>query len=331
MLETLMKRCQVTSFLAAQIAAICVLALPATLTFAQDKPPLKILVGFPAGGSADIVARILADKLRVSLGQNVIVDNKPGAGGRIAMTELKRAAPDGQTLALTPSGVLVVQPWLFANMGFDVNKDFAPIARVLTFDFAITAGPSAPAGDIKAILASMKAAPATANYATPGGGTLPHFAGQLLGQSAGATLTHIGYKGGAAAATDLLGGQVPLMIDTGAETIEHHRAGKVRIVAMTGDVRSKSLPNVPTLKELGINVVADGFFGLYGPAGLSSDAVTRIGRAVSDALQAPDVQEKIQNAGLVPSYGSAQELGSTQAEHYRRWEAPIKASGFKPE
>ena len=315
----------------ATLASLAAAALSGGPLWAQDKPPLKILVGFPAGGSVDIVARLLADKLRVSLAQNVIVENKPGAGGRIAMGELKRAAPDGQTLALTPSGVLVVQPWLFANMGFDVNKDFAPVARVSTFDFAITAGPGAPAGDIKAILAWMKANPAKANYATSGAGTLPHFAGQLLAQSAGITITHVGYKGGAPAAADLIGGQVPLMVDTASETIEHHRAGKVRIVAVTGEARSKSLPDVPTLKESGINVVADGFFGLFGPVGVPADVVARLNRAVGDALRAPDVQEKMQNFGLVANYGNAQELAALQAEHYRRWEAPIKASGFKPE
>jgi tripartite-type tricarboxylate transporter receptor subunit TctC len=321
-----MKRRQFAALAAANAVAMAPGAL-----WAQDKPPLKILVGFPPGGSVDIVARLLADKLRGSLGQNVIIDNKPGAGGRIAMGELKRAAPDGLTLALSPSGVLVVQPWLFANLGFDPNKDFSPIARVITFDFAITAGPGAPAGDVKAILAWMKANPAKANYATSGAGTLPHFAGQLLGQAAGATLTHVGYKGGAPAATDLIGGQIPLMVDTASETIEHHRAGKVRIVAVTGDQRSKALPEVPTLKESGIDVVADGFFGLFGPAGVPPDVVGRINRAVGEALRAPDVQEKIQNVGLVANYGSAQDLAGIQAEHYRRWEAPIKAAGFKPE
>ncbi len=321
-----MKRRQFTALATANAVALTTAHL-----WAQDRPPLKILVGFPPGGSVDIVARLLADRLRVSLGQNVIIDNKPGAGGRVAMGELKRAAPDGQTLALSPSGVLVVQPWLFANLGFDPNKDFSPIARVTTFDFAITAGPGAPAGDVKAILAWMKANPAKANYATSGAGTLPHFAGQLLGQATGVALTHVGYKGGAPAATDLMGGQVPLMVDTASETIEHHRAGKVRIVAVTGEARSKSLPDVPTLKESGIDVVADGFFGLFGPAGVPPDVVTRINRAVGDALRAPDVQEKIQNIGLVANYGSVQELASLQAEHYRRWEAPIKAAGFKPE
>lgn len=320
-----MKRRQ---FTALSVAAAAAVATP--VAFAQDRT-IKLLVGFPPGGSVDVIARLLADKLRVSLNQNVIVDNKPGAGGRVALGELKRAAPDGQTLCLSPSGGLVIQPWLFANLGYDPVKDFTAISRVTTFDFAVTAGPGAPAGDLKAVLAWMKANPGKANYATSGAGTVPHFAGQLLGQAAGVPMTHVAYRGGAPAAQDLIGGQVPLMVDTASETLEHHKAGRVRILAVTGEQRSKTLPEVPTLKESGVNVAADAFFGLYGPAGMSADLVARIDRAVADALKSPEVQDKIVGFGLVPSHAGPAELAATQAAHYKRWEAPIKASGFKPD
>ena len=308
--------------------AAATLAVPAL--HAQERT-VKILVGFPPGGSADVIARLLAEKMRAPLGQNVIVDNKPGAGGRIALGEVKRAPPDGQTLVLSPSGALVIQPWLYSNLGYDPVKDFTAISRVSTFDFAVTAGPAAPAGDIKAVMAWMKANPAKANYGTSGAGTVPHFAGQLLGQAAGVPMTHVAYKGGAPAAQDLIGGQVPLMVDTASETIEHHKAGKVRILAVTGETRTKALPDVPTLKEAGINITADAFFGLYGPAGMAPDVVTRIDRAVAEALRAPEVQEKIYSFGLVPNHAGPAALAATQAEHLKRWEAPIKASGFKAE
>ena len=213
-----------------QFTALAATAFAAPAVLAQDRT-LKIIVGFPPGGSVDVIARLLADKLRVSLGQNVIVDNKPGAGGRVALVELKKAAPDGQTLVLSPSGALVIQPWLYANLGYDPIKDFTPISRVTTFDFAVTAGPGAPAGDIKTVMAWMKANPTKANYATSGAGTVPHFAGLLLGQAAGVPMTHVAYRGGAPAAQDLIGGQVPLMVDTASEPIEHHKAGKVRTVS----------------------------------------------------------------------------------------------------
>ncbi len=314
----------------AALAVLAAWALAVPAAFAQERTT-KIVVGFPPGGSVDVIARLLAEKLRVSLGQNVIVDNKPGAGGRVALNEVKRAAPDGQTLILSPSGALVIQPWLYSNLGYDPIKDFTAISRVTTFDFAVTVGPGAPAGDIKSVLAWMKANPSKANYATSGAGTVPHFAGQLLAQATGVPMTHIAYKGGAPAAQDLIGGQVPLMMDTASETIEHHKSGKVRILAVTGDQRTKALPDVPTLKEAGINVSADAYFGLYGPAGMAPDVVAKIDRAVAEAMRDPVIQEKVYGFGLVPNHAGSAELAATQAAHLKRWEAPIKASGFKAE
>lgn len=311
-------------------AALAGAALAAPAVLAQERTT-RIWVGFPPGGSADVIARLLADKLRVSLGQNVIVENKPGAAGRLVLGELRRAAPDGQTLVLSPSGAMVIAPWLYSNIGYDPVKDFTPVSRIVTFDFAVTAGPGAPAGDLKAVLAWMKANPGKASYGTSGAGTVPHFAGLMLSQAAGVPLTHVAYRGGAPAAQDLIGGQIPLMVDTASETLEHHKAGKVRILAVTGEQRSRALPDVPTLKEQGIAMAADAFFGLYGPAGMPADVVVRIDRAVADALKDPAVQEKIYNFGLVPNHAPSADLAATQVAHLKRWETPIKASGFKPE
>jgi tripartite-type tricarboxylate transporter receptor subunit TctC len=313
-----------------QFAALAGATLAAPAVLAQNRTT-RILVGFAPGGSADVIARLMTEKMSASLGQNVIVDNKPGAAGRLVLGELKRAAPDGQTLVLSPSGALVIAPWLYSNLPYDPIKDFTPVARVVTFDFAVTAGPAAPKGDLKTVLAWMKENPGKANYATSGAGTVPHFAGLMLSQATGVPLTHVAYKGGAPAAADLIGGQIPLMVDTASETIEHHKAGKVRILAVTGAHRSKSLPDVPTLKEQGIDMEAEAFFGLYGPAGMQPDVVARIDRAVAEALKDPGIQEKIYGYGLVPAYAPSSELAVTQAAHLKRWEAPIKASGFKPE
>jgi tripartite-type tricarboxylate transporter receptor subunit TctC len=317
-----MKRRQFAALVAATLAAPAVLAQERTM---------KIWIGFPPGGSADTIARVLAEKMKASLGQNVVVDNKPGAAGRLILGEVKRMAPDGQNLVLSPSGAMVIAPWLYSNLPYDPIKDFTPISRIVTFDFAVTAGPGAPAGNLKSVLAWMKANPAKANYATSGAGTVPHFAGVLLSQAAGVPMTHIAYKGGAPAAQDLIGGQVPLMVDTASETIEHHKAGKVRILAVTGEARNRALPDVPTLKELGINSTADAFFGLYGPAGMPADLVARIDRAMADALKAPDIQERIYGFGLVPNHAAGPQLAVTQAEHLKKWETPIKASGYKAE
>jgi tripartite-type tricarboxylate transporter receptor subunit TctC len=320
-----MKRRSFTSYAAASLIPLGPVDLRA-----QDRVT-RILVGFSAGGSTDAIARLIAEKIRSPLGQSVVVDNKPGAGGRLAMSELKRSKPDGQTLVLTASGVLVLQPWFVSNLGFDPRRDFTPVARVTTNDFVITAGPSAPPGDLKTVLAWMRDHPDKAAYAHSGAGTTTHFVGQMLMLATGVKLSDIPYKGGAPAAMDLVGGQVPLMIDTASETIEYHKAGKVRILAVTGEQRARSLPDVPTLKEVGINVTADAFLGLYGPAGMRPDVVDRIAKAVAEALRMHDVQEKIYAFGSIPGYSNGQDLAAIQAEHLMRWESPVKASGFKPD
>src|SRR5215212_11246046 len=162
-------------------AALAAATLAAPAVLAQERT-MKIWIGFPPGGSADVIARVLAEKMKASLGQNVVVDNKPGAAGRLVLGELKRMAPDGQNLVLSPSGAMVIAPWLYNNLPYDPIKDFTPVSRIVTFDFAVTAGPGAPAGDLKTVLAWMKANPNKASYATSGAGTVPHFAGLLLSQ-----------------------------------------------------------------------------------------------------------------------------------------------------
>lgn len=312
---------------------VATMALAAVLpmgALAQDKPPLKLLVGFAPGGSVDVVARLLAERLRLPLGQQVVVENKPGAGGRLVLGEVKRAPADGNTLVISPSGALVISPWLY-NLNYDPVKDFTPIARVVTFDFAVTAGPVAPSGDIRAVLNWLKANPARANYGTSGAGTVPHFAGVLLSQASGVPLTHVAYKGGAPAVSDLLGGQIPIMVDTILETIEHHRAGRLRILAVTGNARSPALPDVPTLKESGIDATAEAFVGLFAPAGLPADKVKRLSDAIAEVLKAPDLQARVREIGLNANYAGPQQLGETQVAELRRWERPIKASGYKAE
>jgi tripartite-type tricarboxylate transporter receptor subunit TctC len=306
------------------------LSLAAPATFAQERT-LKLIVGFAPGGSSDLLTRIVADKLRGLLGQNVIVDNKPGAAGRISLAEIKRAAPDGQTLVMAASGGLVVAPWLYPNLPYDPLNDFTPVSRVATFDFAVTAGPSAPPGGIREVLAGMKGHPDKASFATSGAGTLGHFTGVMLAQTAGVPMVHVPYKGGAPAAQDLVSGMIPLMVDTASETLEQHKAGRVRILAVSGERRSRILPDVPTLKEAGINMTADGYFGLYGPAGIPAATVQRIDLAVAEVLKMQDVQDKIQALGLVPNHLGPAALRALQLDQYKRWEQPVKTSGFKPE
>lgn len=312
-----------------QFSALAAAFVAAPAAFAQDRA-IKVLVGFPPGGASDTLARVLADKMRVSLNQSVIVENKPGAAGRIALSELKRAAADGHTFAVVPSGAMVILPHLY-KLDYDPVTDFTPVTRLVTLDFAVTVGPSVPAGDLKSVLAWMKANPANANYGTSGAGTVPHFVGVLLSQVTGVPLTHIAYRGGTTALQDLIAGQLPMMIDPPPALIEHHKSGRVRILAVTGERRLTAVPEVPTLKEVGINMTADAFIGLYGPPGLPADVVVRVDKAVLEAIRSPEVPEKIYSLGLVPAHAPAAQLATVQAEHLRKWEAPIKASGFKAE
>jgi len=306
--------------------AVALAAAPALR--AQERAPMRILVGFAPGGSADALARILAERLRGPLGMNVIVENKVGAAGRIALGELRRAAPDGLTLCLAAGANMVAMPWAFRNLGYDPVKDFSPVSGVATFDFAVTVGPAAPAGNLKAVLEWMRANPAKAVYGHGGAGTLPHFTGLLLSQVTGVQLTHVPYRGAAPAAQDLAAGSIPLMIDTAAETMEMHRAGRVRILAVTGEKRSARLPDIPTLKEQGFDVTSDGYMGLYGPAGMAAPVVSRLSAAVAEVMQSQEVRERIAQLGLVPGATTPSELARMQESHLRRWEAPIKASGF---
>ena len=317
------------------IRSTIALSLTALLTLSagsaqaqENSAPVRILVGFAAGGAVDSVGRALAERLRVTLKQPVIVENRPGANQRLALSELKRSPPDGQTLVLANSAPFTIFPHAYKKLEFDPKKDFTPIGRVTTYELCIAAGPKAPAGGIKELLAWAKAHPSEASYGTSGPGNISHFLGGMIGNSTGVQLQHVPYKGGSPALVDLAGGQIPMIIDTIYEPMEMSKSGKVRILATTGDSRSVFLPNVPTLRESGINVSADAYVALYGPAGLSPDKVQRLTNALSEAMQSPELQKRIQQFAMSPAYSTPVELTRLQAETLARWEVPIKSSGF---
>lgn len=243
------------------------LSLSAGLAHAQQNTtPVRLLFGFSAGGAIDSVGRALAESLRVTLKQPVIVENRPGANQRLALAELKRAAPDGQTLVLANSAPFTIFPHAFRKLEFDAVKDFTPVGQVTTYELCVAAGPKAPPGGIREVLAWAKSHPSEASYGTSGPGNISHFLGGMIGTANGTQLQHVPYKGGAPALVDLVGGQIPMIIDTIYEPMEMSRSGKVRILATTGERRSPFLPNVPTLREAGIDVAADAYVALYAPA-----------------------------------------------------------------
>lgn len=299
----------------------------ATAAWAQDKPPLKIVIGFPPGGSVDVLARTLAEAMRDDF-SSVVVDNRPGAAGRIALMQTKAAKPDGQTVVVLPMGPMVIFPHSYKKLDYDAVNDFTPVSQLAVSNFGVVAGPSAGAQSIQEMLAKVKADPKLANYGTPGAGTVPHFLGVLMEQATGVTLNHIPFQGGAPANTALLGGHIQYKFDVVSETVQLHRDGKVKILAVAGSKRDAMIPEVPTLKEQGVNLETGVWFAMYGPAGLPADVLARLEKSVVTALRKKDVAEKLDKLGFDITATSAKELAAVQRADLARWERPIKATGI---
>ena len=312
------------------LLALSLAALSPSLQ-AQDKPPLKIVVGFPPGGSADILARMVADALREDFG-TIVVDNKPGAGGRIALNAVKIAKPDGQTVIVLPSGPMVLFPHVYKKLDYDAVKDFTPVSQIARFQFGVVSGPASNVKNVAEMVAKAKSDPGNASYGTPGAGTLPHFMGVLMEQSAGISLNHVPFQGGAPANNALLGGHIGYKFDVVSETAEMHRTGKVRIIAVTGNQRDPQVPEVPevpTLKESGINMDATAWFAMYGPAGLKGDALGRLEKAMMKIARDPAMKDKMLKLGYEPIGSNSVDLAAAQKADLKRWEKPIKATGVQ--
>ena len=294
---------------------------------AQDKP-LKILIGFPPGGSVDTLARVVADALRNDFA-SVTVENRPGAGGRIAVMQAKAAKPDGQTVIVLPSGPMVLFPHVFKKLDYEAVKDFTPVSLIANTQFGVMAGPGSQAKTIQDMLTLARAKPGESSYGSPGLGTQPHFMGVLLEQSAGIQLNHVPFQGGGPANTALLGGHIQYKFDVVSGAAELHRAGKLRILAVTGARRDMQVPEVPTLKESGIPMEAVTWFAMYGPAGLAPDTLARIEKAMTSALRKPEVRDRLNKLGYEPVGSTSAELAAAQRADLARWEKPIKATGVQ--
>jgi len=315
--------------LTARLLLLCAaLAAAGGPAFAQDRT-VKFLVGFPAGASLDTMTRLVADKMRISLGQPVVVENRPGAAGQIAMSAVKAAPPDGLTLVMTPLVTVVTAPHV-QDLPYDAFADFAPVAHAADFLFAFGMGPATPAKDLREYVALVKQDARYGNYASAATGSLPHFFSLLFAERAGLKMNHIGYKGTAQAMIDLLGGQIAAFMGTVSDVGPQHKAGKVRAVATSGAQRSQHLPDVPTFKELGYDIEGAGWYAAYAPAKTPKDVVDRLSTAIIEALKSPDVREKLDNLGMEPTGFGPAELARIHRADYDKWGPVIKASGFKP-
>lgn len=292
--------------------------------------PLHILVGFPPGGATDTVARQLTEALSAELGRTIIVENKSGAGGMIATQHLKAAPADGSTVMITIDHTQVIIPLTFKSPGYEALADFTPLAGVTTNAQAMAVSGKLGIKTFREYETWVKAQPGRSSFGVPAVGSVPQFAGLLVGKAIGVDMVAVPYRGGAPLISDLIGAQVPMAIQSLAEQIEHHRRGTLRILAISGMERSRLAPDVPTFQELGVKgIERNSWIAFFGPKGLPRDFVTRFSRAVELAVQRPEVAEYLAKLGNDVSYASPEQLGEWVSSATKHWGAVIKESGFQ--
>lgn len=305
----------------------------ARLAYAQSFPskPIRIVVGYSAGGAVDAVARTIGQALQQSLGQPVIIDNKPGAGTNIAVKYVIDAPADGYTL-LMAANALAANPSLFHPSPFDPEKDLVPVSLVGRVPVVIAANPSVPYTDAKSLIAAARARPGTIAYATPGNGSTPHMAMELFAHAAGIQLQHVPYRGGAQAITDTIGGQVPLVAVNALEVQPHAKAGKLKVLAALSAQRTAIFPDAPTIAESGYpGFEASVWYGLVAPAATPKAVVEKLHDAVQKALLTPEVKERMTGVGGEVIPGTAQAFGQLIHNERVRYEKIVKEAHIKPD
>jgi tripartite-type tricarboxylate transporter receptor subunit TctC len=298
---------------------------------AQDNSAITVLVG--AASSMDATARIIADQLRAALGRPAVVLSKLGAGQRVALGEAKRAAPDGRTLVFATSGPFSVYPYIYNKLDYDPVADFTPIAGISYFDVAIATGPMTGATDLKQLMEWQRSRkPGDAVFGSaPGNGSLSHFVGINTSIATKVAMTHVPYKDSGVGIIDLSAGRLPMLVTGLQPLIEMHKAGKIRIMAVSGDTRSPLVPEVPTLKEAGVDVVSSTYTGVFGPAKMPPDVVRRLHDAIVPMLAHAAVKEKLAQLAMTPWPATGQQLAALLVDERRKFEHLVKASGYQKE
>lgn len=317
------------------LAAPLALALPALPARAQQPATTVIWSGFPPGGLGDQVTRPLLERLKGKWPGTLILDSKPGAGGRIAAGFVKAAAADGATLLQVPSSPISIYPHTYGKkLAYDPLADFVPVTPLASYTLSMTVGPGTPA-EVKTVadfIRWAKANPAIANYGIPAPGSVPHFAGMMVERAAGLEMKSIPYKGGAPLLQDLLGGQVPVAFNVVSEVLPHVKSGKLRSLAVCSPQRWAALPDVPTLAELGYKDIAlIEYLGWYAPAKTPMDLVRRLNAAVQEALGTPEMAEVFARTGLQPLRESPEVFAARVKADVAHWAPIVKATGFTPE
>jgi tripartite-type tricarboxylate transporter receptor subunit TctC len=295
----------------------------------EIKGPIKIVVPYPAGGGSDVVARLIADKLKDALGQTVIVENKPGAGGRIGTEYVKGQPADGATMLVVNPALFVVAPVVFMKLAYDPDADFAPVSLITTYQFCVSVPPASSVKDVKGLIEWIKKNPNQANFGSPAAGSLPHFFGLMIGKAAGVEMVHSSYNGSGPLVTALIGNQIPIGVDAYDAQSAYH-PDKIRILATAGTARKK--PDIPTFKEQGFpEIEGVGWNAIVVPAKTPKPVIDKLSAAIAKALKSPDVVEKIQGLGNDAVGTTPEEFAAVLKKDRERWVPVIKASGFKAE
>ncbi|MBT2321918.1 hypothetical protein J7E62_06065 [Variovorax paradoxus] len=320
-------------FVAAAMVAATACTVPAVQAQGSGGP-VRLIVGFPPGGSTDAVARQLAEAMRSRLDRPVLVENKPGAAGRLAPEFVKSAPADGTVILVTPNPMITQYSSVYRKLSYDPHRDFIPLAQIGSYPLLVSVGPAVPdtVRSVRDYLQWAKAGSKNAFFASPATGSTPHFVGVMLGRAAGIELTHVAYRGDAPAVQDLLGGQVPMSINVPAAQLPHVGAGRLRVLATTGSRRMSELPNVPTLVEQGFQALhTSDWFGMFLPAATPAAVVQRLQGVVRESLGDATVRDNFAKLGVEPAFIPAADFGRNVREETAAFAETVKAVGFTPE
>src|SRR5215468_7525800 len=317
--------------LLALMAALVFVAMPPAVAQPYPNRPIKIIVPTPAGGPVDVMARLLANALPPVLGQNVIVENRAGAGNTLGSKVAAAADPDGYTLLVSAASGLIMSPMVYKSAGYDENS-FAPIALVAEIPQVLVAHPLAPFGSVPELVAYAKANPGKLNYSTGGAGTLPHLTAELFKQLSGTDIVHVPYKGGGPALTDVVAGQIQMTFDTVGTSVQFIRDGRLKPLAVSNPMRLAEMPNVPTMPELGYPAINSGaWVAILAPLGTPPAIIARLNQATNDALASATMAEPLARLGAQPRGGSPDDLARHMKAEHAKWEPIVAKLGLKEE
>ncbi|MDC7789318.1 tripartite tricarboxylate transporter substrate binding protein [Rhodoplanes sp. TEM] len=318
-----------TRLIAAALAAALTLVAPPVRAQSWPTQPVKIVVPFPAGGTTDILARLVADQLSAKWGQTVVVDNRGGASGTVGSEQVAKSPPDGYTLMITATHH-VINPSLFKQLRYDTRADFTPLALIASVPNVLVVHPSLPAGSVQELIALARKEPGKLNFGSAGTGGANHLSGELFAFQTGIKITHVPYKGAAPALNDLLGGHIPMMFDSLPGVVSHIQAGNLRALGVTSRTRAAAAPDIPTLDEAGVKgFEATAWFGLYGPAKMPEAVVSKISADVREVLHSPAAQAKLKELGAEPGSLSQPAFAKFVSDEIDKWHGVVTKADIR--